>query len=252
MTNIQTSIRQWVLSVLAVDAVFWFLVGSTCLFGSENCVDDFTLGGWMFYQPFSNIAFPWLLGISDQVMLNLLSVLTLVGCHALLGLVVGWILQDKKIKWALSIGISFVVLIVLAFGMARLQNQQEIARETTTQLWAIDAIDQTSVTFRKAEWIDDTDPSTPFWREEEGNIWQSLENTQQTSVQVLCYSDRCQPDVEGEVLTSLSFDQFLAARSACLAGPLTCPYYSLAITPMLFNVTFSNGTIFNMIEVYVP
>lgn len=238
--------------MMAVDLLFWFWVGGTCLFSPEDCIDAFTFGSWIFYQPFSQIPFPWLTAPSNQALLNIGVFLTFVACHALLGAAIGWLVRGRKLNWPQTIVASFIILILTAVIFTNIEQREEIERETRTQLWSIYEIDETSVAFRKAEWIEDRTANLPYFIEEEGTINQTLENTDRTVIKVLCYSDKCQPDVPGEVYTTLSFDAFLAARRACLEAPINCSYYSLAITPMLFEVTINPQGILLMREIYLP
>jgi hypothetical protein len=252
MTKLQSSVRQWILSVLAVDLLFWILIGANCLFDSVSCFENAMFGSWAYYQPFVNIPFPWLspTAITEPALFNSVALITLVATHAALGCVLGLLFQKKQFTYVLSFVTSLAIIFVLAFGFTRQQMEDEIERETDTQLWSVYEIDEAGVTFKVAEWQDDMDVNTPFYVEEEGEIWQALENTDQTVVKVLCMSDRCNQEEDGyDVMT---FDEYLAARRACIEAPIDCAYYSIHTTPDLFDVTFNPTGIVIMQERYLP
>ncbi len=250
MTSLQRSVRQWTVSFLVIDAAFWLWVIGTCLFNNLECADTWAFGSYFYYLPFSTINFPWYASVTTQTGVVVASFLTLVACHAAVGAVIGWLMKDKALSWVKSILISFAIVLIAGFVQGSIATTQEIERETYTQLWSVYEIDESSVTFKVAEWQVDADVNTPFYVEEEGENWQALENTEQTVVKVLCMSDRCKQEEDSyEVMT---FDEYLAARRACLDAPIDCAYYSIHVTPDLFDVTYNPTGIVLMQERYLP
>lgn len=244
------AIRQWVLSFLAVDAVFWLLVAGTCIFNSVECADFWAFGSYSYYLPFSKIAFPWYTAVWSQHGVIIVEFLTLISCHALLGAAMGWLVRNRKFNWLQMIVASFGIVLIVAGVFGQISRSEEIERETSTQLWNVYAIDAESATFRVAHWRDDNSAQPPFFSEEDRETSQALDNTNRTEVQLLCFSDQCSQDVDG--YSVLSFAEFLQARQVCVDAPLDCPYYSLSTTPMLFDVTLNPQGIVLMKEHYLP
>lgn len=139
-------------------------------------------------------------------------------------------------------------------GLNKIQRVWFLAAstETTTELWAIYGIDGDVVTFRQAEWIDDTDTNTPFWSEETTTNTKQIESDTFT-IKLLCYSESCRSDAPDDIYTTLRFETFLEVRTSCLNDPTSCPYYDLSSTPHVFDVVLdSSGNILQMAQRYIP
>jgi len=252
MTPTTRSIRQWIISVLMFDAIFWlFFVGSQCVGRAENCGDAMTFGVYLFYLPFSLISFPWLFGLQNQILLNVLSAITLIACHTALGALIGWLLRKKSLRWRVTIPLVFLLLVSLILGFERWTSQQEIARETYQQLWVIDDISDSVISYRVADWPASNAPETP-WTIEDGEISLALQNTDRTVVKVLCFSPDCPSGmVDGHVI--MTFEEYKKARAMCqiadnrLNG--SCPYYNIGQLD-LFDVTVDPLGIKTMVERY--
>lgn len=236
------SIKQWILSFLLIDFVFWVWVGSTCLFRSVECADTLAFGSYFFYLPWSA-----LLGFFPSVAFFTAIILS----HALLGAILGVVLQKRRLSWVVTICSALVVLIGVSILFGNIYRQQEIERETTMHLWKITNATENFISYNTAQWF--TRPEAPNGFElkiEEGEGTQYLENTNETVVKVLCYHEGC-ADEEVDEYVTITYDEYVVVRDLCLAFPLDCPYYSVGSTD-LFDVTLSPVGIVLMVERYLP
>lgn len=130
MIKIHPSVRQWVLSFLAVDLIFWLLVGWGCVTDPVSCLETWSFGSFFFYFPM--IFLPMLdLGAVGGVAISmyLIPVFGII-FHALLGLLVGWALRKTKIAQFVSFAVALVVLFGGSYGAAYYNFKAEMARES--------------------------------------------------------------------------------------------------------------------------
>lgn len=133
MSKINPSVRQWILSFLAVDLIFWVLVGWGCVSDPVSCLETWSFGSFFFYFPatFFLAALPdlgSLRGISTDLYL-----LPFVGIalHALLGGLVGFAMRKTRLAWVVSIAVSLVVLFAGTYVAAYYNFQAEQERESS-------------------------------------------------------------------------------------------------------------------------
>lgn len=236
------SVKQWILSFLIIDAAFWLWVGGTCLFDSVECADTWAFGSYFFYLPWST-----LLGFLPAAAFFISMILS----HALLGAILGVILQKRPLHLLVKICIALVVLIGISVLFGNIERQQEIERETSTHLWKITDSTESSISYQTAQWLNRPDAPNGF--ELLIDDWQGtqyLENTNETVVKVLCYREGC-ADEEADGYVTITYAEYVEARNLCLESPLDCPYYSVGSTD-LFDVTISPVGIVLMVERYVP
>ncbi len=130
MVRVNPSVRQWVLSFLAVDALFWLLVAWGCVSDPVSCLETWTIGSYFFYFPAIFIPIPDLGAIGGVATSQYLFPLVGIAMHVLFGAFVGWMMRRTKIAWAVSIIVSIVVLFVGSYGAATYNFKAEQARES--------------------------------------------------------------------------------------------------------------------------
>ncbi|MEI6510565.1 MAG: hypothetical protein WCO25_00795 [Candidatus Uhrbacteria bacterium] len=155
MIKINPSVRQWVLSFLAVDLLFWLLVGFGCVTDPVSCLETWSFGSFFFYFPMVFIPLPNLGAIGGvDVGMYLIPVFGILS-HALLGLFVGWVLRKTRIAWFVSIAVALVVLFVGSFAAAYYNFKAEQARESKPAVPT-----QQEVVW--SSWADYSDPAGRF------------------------------------------------------------------------------------------
>lgn len=135
MPKIHPSIRQWILSFLAVDLIFWLLFAWGCVSDNMSCWETFSFAPIIMY-PLTTIpllAIPpleSLLGplgvISSTIVFVAFGVLT----HVLLGMLVGWALRKTRIAQFVSFAVALVVLIGGTYAVIYHNFRAEMARES--------------------------------------------------------------------------------------------------------------------------
>jgi hypothetical protein len=120
MRPLTFSEKQWVLSFLLVDLVFWFFVLWNCAFRPEDCLEAASLGTAFFYAPFY-----FLLPDFGSVGGYAASLVTgpLFGflCHAFIGFATGRFVFRKPVPKWVSIGVALLtiaVIVVVSFQLA--------------------------------------------------------------------------------------------------------------------------------------
>mgnify|MGYP006919655060 CR=1 FL=1 len=130
MGRVHPSVRQWVLSFLAVDLLFWVLVGWGCVSDPVSCLETWTFGSYFFYFPVIFIPVPDLGDIGGIATSTYLFPLIGIATHVLFGAFVGWVLRKTSLAWAVSLAVSVVVLFAGSYGAAYYNYQAEMARES--------------------------------------------------------------------------------------------------------------------------
>lgn len=212
--KVNKSIKIWTIAFLSVDLLFWLLVGYSCIQDSVSCFETVMFGSYFFYLPLTllPLAIPpffWVI------------------MHGLLGAVVGWLLRHHPVRWWLAGIISLVVLVGVSYGFGYWQMQQELTRETKTQLWLVDNASKDELRFFVVQQLPDGSLEV-----EDGHVTINLAafDTSQTTVSLLnCQSDTCLET------TGLSYTDYLSAMSS-----------GLEEYPTLFEVTSNPQSIITM------
>lgn len=255
--RIHPSVRLWILSFLAIDALFLLLLIGSCLWRPIDCLEAFTFGPALFYLPvvllfdvLPRAILQPLVSSSFAIEVAMIFVLGALS-HTLLGVAIGWLLRGHKVKPFVSFAVALAVLALLTFGFVWQQQSEEVARETYTSLWAIEDVSERMISYHDATIVGAESPSTfELIIDEEGTTTWYLENTDRTEVWLICNVESCEDEaVDGKVL--LTFAEYVAVHNACVADPTTCPYYSIGILD-LFEVVHDPLGIVSMVEVYTP
>lgn len=135
MLKIHPSIRQWVLSFLAVDLIFWLLFAWGCVVDANSCWESFSFAPIVLYPltTFPLLAIPpleSLLGPLGVIMQTIVFVAFGVLAHMLLGTLVGWALRKTKIARFVSFAVALVVLIGGTYAVIYYNFKAEMARES--------------------------------------------------------------------------------------------------------------------------
>ncbi len=149
MIKINPSIRQWILSFLAVDLLIWLLFLWGCVADADSCWESFSFSP-LFMYPLTTLplvvlpAVGTLLGslgvIPTTIIANSVGILS----HVLLGALVGFALRKTKIAWFVSIAVAIVVTFGISFGVAYYNFKSEQARESKPPV----------VTRQEMTWVD--------------------------------------------------------------------------------------------------
>lgn len=262
--SLKKSTVQWVRSVLLIDLVFWALVGSSCIKDSISCLESATFLPYFFYLPFSLIPQPWLntsvfTGLNDAYVL-MASLLFLIFTHIVLGMFLGYIFRKKPLKWTMSIAISFIIVIGLAFIFGSIGIQQEMTSSTMTKMIAVTKVEDNFLSYVDVEWyegeaaveaakndgcVEACAPNGFYMKTDTGGVTgENINNFEDTKVTLLK-----QPDMTPEVV---SFDKYLEARYECKLTPEICQYYGIGAEYEYFDATFNDGGFISLIEKYVP
>ncbi len=130
MQKIHPSVRQWVLSFLAVDLIFWLLVGWGCVTDAHSCLETWSFGSYFFYFPMIFVPMPDLGAVGGVATSTYLIPVFGIFFHVLLGLLVGWALRKRKIAQFVSFAVALVVLFGGSYGVAYYNYQAEMSRES--------------------------------------------------------------------------------------------------------------------------
>lgn len=217
--RIHPSVRQWVLSFLAVDGLFFLLSVGSCLWRPVDCLEVFTFGPFFFYLPTALLLDALYLAIQPLAALPFWGTITLflifgILSHALLGAIIGWLLRNRKVGPVVSFVAAIVALALLTFGFAKQQEREEAARETYVSLWAVEDVSETMISTHDATILGAQSPSTFELVVDEGTTTWNLENTSRTEVWLICNAASCDDEaVDGKV--RLTFREYVAAHDAC-------------------------------------
>lgn len=140
--KLNKSITIWTLAFLSADLLFWLLILYSCIQDGVSCFETVMFGEYFFYLPFTLIpvAIPPTLWIV---------------AHGLIGALVGWLLRRHPVRWWLAGIIACVVLFGTSYGFGYWQGQEELKRETTTQLWLVDQASSSQIQFHTAQRLAD-------------------------------------------------------------------------------------------------
>lgn len=243
-------IKQWVLSFLFVDLVFWLFILGSCIASPMECLEASTFGPYFFYLPWSLIPQLWLQNFTSEWISVLSTIPFLIFIHAVLGVVVA-LAWRKPVRWWVSILFAFIFIFSSAAVFTRLVSRADLARETTTQLWAIYDIQNGYTKSTKVEKTscegDNTCPNGYRLNLEEGYVEWFTDNQDADVTLIQCTAESgCAADYK------TTFDDYLAIRSQCKEDPLTCTVYGIGSDYDLFNVTFNSEGILHMEQVYLP
>ena len=120
MRPFSSSEKQWVLSFLFVDLVFWFLVLWNCAFRPVDCLETASFGPAFFYAPFYFLL-PELGSVGGYATSLVVGPLFGLVCHALIGFVAGRFVFKKPVTKWLSVGVallSVVAVVGVSFYLA--------------------------------------------------------------------------------------------------------------------------------------
>lgn len=243
-------IKQWVLSFLLVDLVFWLFILGTCAVSPVDCLESSTFGPYFFYLPWSLIPQLWLQNFTSEWISVLSPIPLLILIHAVLGIVVSLVWR-KPVRWWVSISFAFIFIFSSAAVFTYVESKNELARETTTQLWAIYDIQDEYIKSTKVEMApcegDNTCPNGYRLNFDEGYGEWFTDNKNAEVTLIQCPAEGgCAADYK------TTFDDYLAIRSQCQEDPLTCTVYGIGGDYDLFNVTFNSKGILHMEQVYLP
>lgn len=263
--KLSRSVKQWVISFILIDLAFWILIEVRCFVSPIDCSEMAGFGSYFFYLPWSYILQS--LPIPIESFLLSLAIFGLFGTiiHGLLGAFLGCLFQRKQVSWITSIAIAFLILVVLAFAFTKWEHEKELARETSTELWAIYDFRSGFLEFSEVKWLTGEEaieaakadgacmieeacaPNGFYIDIEEGRTNWVLRDTEDTEViLIVCPESGCQ---ESE---PISFDEYLEAHNLCKEDRLSCPYYNIGNEYELFDVTSNPLGIIKMVERYVP
>lgn len=219
------SIKIWTIAFLTADLIFWLFIGYGCLVDSISCFETVMFGSYFFYLPFT------LLPLAIPPFLWFIM-------HGLLGALVGWLLRHHPVQWWLASIVSLVVLVGVSYGFGYWQMRQELIRETTTQLWLVSDASRNQLKFTVGQKL-----SSDLYAFEDGLITINLEayDTSDTRVSLL----RCD-DAMNCTGQTVSFSDYLVAKTSCHQDKSTCPYQGLQKYPTLFEVTSNPQAILTM------
>lgn len=225
ITKINKSIKIWTIAFLSVDLVFWILQGVDCLTDSISCQENIMFGGYFFYLPFTLIPLA-------------IPVFLWVVVHSLLGALIGWLLRHHPVRWWLAGLIAFVLLIAASYVFGCWQLQEELERQTKIQLWLVSDASRDQLKFQIGQKL-----SSDNYAFEDGPVTINLKayDTSDTQVQLL----RCDVAMNCTHET-VSFSDYIAAKTSCHQDKLTCPYQGLQKYPILFEVTSNPKAIAQM------
>lgn len=130
MIKINPSVRQWVLSFLAVDLLFLLLTGWGCVTDASSCFESWSIGAFVFYFPVTILLMPFLGSASMNAVSGFLIPALGIVSHVLLGILVGWPLRKTKVAWVVSAAVALVVLIGSSFAVVYYNYKAEQARES--------------------------------------------------------------------------------------------------------------------------
>ncbi len=253
--RIHSSVRQWVLSFVAVDALFFLLLVGNCLWRPVDCLEAFTFGPFMFYLPAVMlldalpVLFQPLASMPFWAMITLMFVLGALS-HALVGAAIGWLLRARTVRPFVSFAAALAVLFLTTAGIVWMQQREEVARETYSNLWAVENVSGSMISYRDATVTGLESPSTFELRIDEGTTTLTLDNTDRTKVWLICNVESCTDEaVDGKV--QMTFGEYVAVHNACEQDPTTCPYYGIGILD-LFEVVHDPRGIVTMVQYYTP
>lgn len=118
MYKLAPSEKQWIISFLLVDALFWIFVAQDCFSDAVGCFESSNFGIFFYYAPF------WLIAsaIPDISSINyplstIIGAITGILGHILLGFGTGHFLRREPVQWKVSVPISFaiVLIVIVAF-----------------------------------------------------------------------------------------------------------------------------------------
>ena len=114
MNNISASEKKWMQSFAIIDVAFWLLIFGGCALNADGCLESISGVPVVIYAPFWLLLSP-LWNILPKNPLFTATLLVIVGfCgHILIGWLMGRILQNRSVRWYVSIPASFVVLFLL-------------------------------------------------------------------------------------------------------------------------------------------
>lgn len=243
-------IKQWIFSFLLVDFIFWILIIGGCILSHVNALEYVTFLPYIFYLPFSLIPQPWWPHF-ESAWLSVLSLMPLlILIHAGLGALIG-LIYKKPIRWWISILFAFIFLLFLATILGRLQSNQEMGRETNTQLWAIYDIRENYIKSTTAEMLscENNDCPNGFRLNlTEGYTEWLMEDSQDAEVTLI----QCPQESGCETNYKTTFEEYLSIRKQCQENPMTCPVYGIGGEYDLFDVTFNPKGITHMEQIYLP
>lgn len=226
--KINKSIKIWTIAFLSVDLVFWLYISFSCISDQISCGEIIMFGSYFYYLPFTLIplaipAFLW------------------VTAHGALGVLVGWLLRHHPVRWWLAGIISFVILVGVAYSFSYWQMQQELERETITQLWLVSDASRNQLTFNVGQKL-----SNDNYAFEDGLVTLNLEayDTSDTRVSLL----RCD-DAMNCTSETVSFSNYLVAKTSCHKDKPSCQYEGLQKYPTLFEVTSNPQAILEMSQI---
>jgi hypothetical protein len=228
MVSRNKSIRTWTIAFLSVDLLFWIYLGFSCYSDTISCLEIVTFGGYFFYLPFTLL--PWPIPAWCYVIV-----------HAAIGAGIGWLLRKHLVPWWLAGIIAAVVLGGTAFGLARWQVNAELKRETTTQLWLVSEASRDELQFTVGKKLSNDNYA---FEAGEITIYLNAYDTSDTNVILLRCDDAI--NCHGE---TVSFSNYLAAKTSCHQDKSACPYQGLQKYPTLFEVESNPKAILTMTQI---
>lgn len=132
--RIHPSVRQWAVSFVSVDLIFWALLGFGCVTDPVSCFEALSFAPLFYFPAFG--ALPEssfllsFLGTLGPVGVTLVVTALGVLAHALVGAGVGWVLRKREVPWLLSVVVSSAVVFGFTYATAYYAFRAETARET--------------------------------------------------------------------------------------------------------------------------
>jgi hypothetical protein len=113
MRHFTRSEKQWLISFVAIDLAFLFLLAGTCVFQPEDCGITLTFAPVGFFAP----SWFWLMAIGFNFNFTvdlLLLIMSGILFHGCIGWIIGFFLRQHPIKWFFSVPLAAVCVILIA------------------------------------------------------------------------------------------------------------------------------------------
>jgi len=118
MRKFSPSEKQWILSFLLVDALFWVFIAQGCITDAIGCFESGNFGIFFFYAPFWLLAsFVPNISAIDYPLSTIVGATAGILGHILIGFSIGHFLRKEPVQWKVSVPISLaiVLIVIVAF-----------------------------------------------------------------------------------------------------------------------------------------
>lgn len=260
------STKQFALSFLFIDFLFWLFVAGTCVFKTEDCADAGAFGPYFFFQPWSEIIGGFFPPITSYAAYMTLIVVVFSLMHGILGAILGFLLRKNKVGWPVSIVISGAIIFITAFFFTYKTTLREAEETTGTYLWEVTDANDFEITYRDAEWYegdealtqckfhgdcsdDQTDTPGGFYLYADKSSSGTYNATLLKNAKIILLN----PQEPGSQSNPISYKEYVEARKTCQTDIENCAYYGIGGEFELFRVTMNDvDGITRMEEVYLP